>query len=131
MRAGVEAQAVELRAYLVSKGISEDIAHDVAIHLLQSPVPIRHPKAWGWRKAMWLKIDQARAPGRDPLPINMPSASPDPSRVAASREQLDRYFAERLKGPSPRGAAWVARWRGGKKWRKGYLEDYRQLQRDR
>ena len=86
-------QAVDTRDYLVSKGISEDIAQEVAIGILRSPVPIRHPKSWGWRRAQWLKLDAARTAALDEK-VQAAARTSDrkchltPLRYAEARQEL-------------------------------------------
>ena len=120
-----------LSAYLLSKGIPEDIAQSVIICYLVAggPETIRYPKAWAWRKAQWLKIDEARRPGgmtfaakRRPqateLPTALRSKEPTPYRVAAARQELDRYFKPRVISTL-------------KRWKVGYYPDYLVIRRER
>ena len=92
-------QAVAIRAYLVSKGISEDIAQEVAIRALLSPVPIRHPKVWGWRKAVWLKLDSQRREALVPMDTIRPDYRdrlPTPQERAETAERLQRCLNSRV-----------------------------------
>ena len=119
-----------LSSYLLSKGIPEDIAQDVIIrYLVTGPDTIRYPKAWAWRKAQWLKIDETRRPGgmtfaakrrsqTTELPLALHSKEPTPYRVAAARQELDRYFKPRVVSTL-------------KRWKVGYYPDYLVIRRER
>ena len=53
-------QAEELRAYLLSKGVSEDYTHMLILAYLESPKEVRYPRTWAWKRLTWLRINDSR-----------------------------------------------------------------------
>ncbi len=87
-----------LHAYLIGKGFDEDVVQDVIVSYLTATVPIRFPKAWGWKAAIHRRggRNRDRAGVRCMVPldgvIEWTTATSDPSPLAQAetRQALAR-----------------------------------------
>lgn len=86
----------ELSRYLLGKGLDPDAVQDTLLEYMtwRGP-PIRHPKAWAWRRAFWRTQDgyrqQTGRGTRAEMPTNLVSAIPDPLTQAERRQRIERY----------------------------------------
>ena len=123
----------QVRDYLVTHRIDEDTAQEIALdYWLWKGEPIRSPKSWAFKRALWRRVDARRKEARQPLAVADPSHSQPPLqlRLAEARQELDRYAASRT---APRGKTKkkLMRWHGypSKPWLR--LPDYLALKSER
>ena len=121
----------QVRDYLVAHQIDEDTAQEVALdYWLWKREPIRSPKSWAFKRALWRRIDAQRKAG--PLAVgtldngSLGSSPALQLRLAEARQELERYAQSRTgKGKK------LMRWHSypSKPWLR--LPDYLALKRER
>ena len=92
----MNSDAEGLQAYLLSKGVQEDLVQDAIVAYLEHPIAIRYPRAWAWKHIKWAKINSIRhaqviQAGSHYLPettVIRPEASP--LREAQAQQALQR-----------------------------------------
>lgn len=129
----------DLSIYLLTRcHFDPDTVQDTIVKYLESPVPIRHPKSWGYRVTRNLQAEQYRHKGNDNLPLVdnlLTDPTPNPERVAQAREELDQYAADPTVTPKAKGRGKPGLNRTGQpltrpeKW--GFKEDYQVLKEAR
>ena len=119
----------QVRDYLVAHGIDEDTAQEVALeHFLWAGEPIRHPKTWAFKRALWRRVDARRKEAQQPLigQAIVDKRGHVPAlqlRLTEAWQELDRYAASRT-APKGKNKKKIMRWHGlpSKPWPR--LPDY-------
>ena len=117
---------------MVAHQIDEDTAQEVALdYWLWKGEPVRFPKSWAFKRALWRRADARRKEARQPLSVADPtlgrSEPPIQLRLAEAWQELDRYAASR----GGRTKKKIMRWHGypSKPWLR--LPDYLTLKSER
>ena len=124
----------QVRDYLVAHQIDEDTAQEVALDYWLWKEPIRYPKSWAFKRALWRRVDTRRKEAQQPLSMADPTLGRSTPalqlRLAEAWQKLDRYAQSRT---APRGKTKkkLMRWHGypSKPWLR--LLDYLALKSER